>query len=207
MDDPVVTPGARKLGFTQIMQNANANFGHFAHIQGVVRTCSVIPIQHADIRERLGVTQYYQLMLFPDLDGAKVVINSKDGTQLDYRKFPVTICCTELPPGMQPQDMERKQFDVEGYFFRFWKYQSDKTDAANTTGQVSPLIITKAPSAIPSKANQLNFILTFFVVALIAGTAILLWTYRVVDRRRKMPGAEILSSLPDRIDLAGVEES
>ena len=207
MESSSAPQGESKLGFVQIMQNANANFGHFAHIQGVVRTCSVIPIQHSDIRERLGVTEYYQLMLFPDLDGAKVVINSKDGEQLDYRKFPVTVCCTELPPGMQPKDIEKKQFDIEGYFFRFWKYQSDKTDAVNASGQVSPLIMAKLPVEIPTKANQLNWILTIFVVTLIAGTAILLWTYRVADRKRETPDAEILSSLPDRIDLAGIDES
>ncbi len=206
MDVAVENASNVKLGFAKLMRNANSNFGHYARVHGVVRTCSVIPIQHADIRERLGINKYYQLMLFPDLDGAKVVIENKDGKQLDYRKFPVTICCTELPSGLKPQDMERKQFEIEGYFFRFWKYQSDKTDAANATGQVSPLIITKSATPIESKGNQLNFILTFFVISLIVGTAILLWVYRVADKRRKTPGAEILSSLPERISLTGIEE-
>lgn len=195
-----------KLGFNELMQNANANFGEAARVTGTVRTCSVISIPHVDIQNRLGLSKYYQLMLFPDLDGAKVVVKNKDGTKLDYRRFPITICCTELPTDMKPTDLERKQFVVDGYFFRFWKYQSEKTDQTAATGQVSPLIIAKRPLLIESDANGLNLVLLIFVISTIAGIFAMIAGYRIADRRRKTPVEKIMDTLPEKIDLSGLED-
>ena len=158
------------------------------------------------VENRLGVSKYYQLMLFPNLDGAKIVVKNNDGTKMDYRRFPITICCTELPAGMSPSDVEKKQFVVDGYFFRFWKYRSDKTDEAASTGQVSPLIIAKCPQMIEPDTRSLNLTLFIFIVTVIAGLSALIGGYKIADRRRQSPVEKILGTLPERIDLSGLED-
>ncbi|MFT5304227.1 MAG: hypothetical protein ACI814_005052 [Mariniblastus sp.] len=199
-----------KLGFTELMQKSESNFGEAVRIRGMVRSCSEITIPHPDIRKRLGVSKYYQLMIFPDLDGAKVVVRSKDGGTLDYRKFPVTICCTELPAGVGPRQIERTPVEVQGYFFRFWKYQSEKTQNVGVAGQISPLIVTKIPRILPQQSNRLTQIITVFVIAVIFGVAILLLYFRSAGQRRgsgrSSAGAQILDTLPEKIDLSGVED-
>ena len=195
------------LSFVDLMQNASTNFGDQARIKGVVRSVTEVFISNPDIKQRLGVSRYYQLMMFPDLDGGKIVVKNKSGDDLEYRRFPITVCCLELPEGMTASEIERKPMVVEGFFFRFWKYQSDLTDTAGTSGQVSPLIIAKSPTIIESQESRLNLILLIFVSALIAGVAILLWTYRIVDRRQKSPGQKILETLPDKLDLTGVQDN
>ncbi len=207
LEDGLPDANQARLGFTDLMQQASKNFGEAVRISGTVRTCSVIPVTHTDIQNRLGITQYYQLMLFPDLDGAKIVVNSKDGKQLDYRRFPVTVCVSELPAGMSPQDVERKQFEIDGFFFRFWKYQSEKTDTAQTTGQVSPLIIAKRPTLIEPVRNQLNSILFGFIAFLICGVGALVVYFWYVDRGKKTPAVQMIESLPDQIDLTGIQDS
>ena len=198
------------IGFVDMMRDAKSNHGNAARIKGMVRTCSEINITNPDVINRIGVSKYYQLMLFPDLDGGKIVIKNKkkDGEDLEFRRFPITICCLELPAGLTPQTVERKPFLVDGFFFRLWKFQSDKTDAVDgVSGQLSPLIIAKSVTPIDSQEGLLNFVLLCFVAAVMAGIAILLWSYRTSDRRHQTPGQKIVETLPDRIDVSGIESS
>lgn len=195
-----------RLGFMEIMQNPNSNFCHAAGISGVIRRCTEIPVNSPQISSRLGISKYYELIVFPDLDGGKIIVKNKSGNNLEYRRFPITVCCTELPDGMSPTAIEKSRVAIEGYFYRFWKYQSDKTDLAGTTGQVSPLLMAKRPALMQPQSSNLNFILLIFASLVIAGIAILLWSYRIADRKRKSPGQKILESLPGEIDLSGIQE-
>ena len=76
--------------------------------------------------------------MFPSLDGGKIVVKNKSGKEIEYKRFPITVCCLELPTGFSIESIERQSVLIDGFFFRFWKYQSDKTDAAGASGQVSP---------------------------------------------------------------------
>ena len=125
---------------------------------------------------------------------------------MDYRRFPITICCTELPAGMGPTDVERKQFVVDGYFFRFWKYRSDITDKAAAAGQVSPLIIAKCPRMIEPDTRALNLTLLIFMITVVAGIVALIGGYKIADRKRQSPVEKILDTLPEKIDLSGLED-
>lgn len=198
------------IGFLDMMRDTKSNFGNATRIKGMVRTCSEINITNPDTINRIGVSKYYQLMLFPDLDGGKIVIKNKkkDGEDIEFRRFPITICCLELPQGLIPETVERKPFLVDGFFFRLWKFQSDKTDAVDgISGQLSPLIIAKSVTQIDSQEGLLNSVLLYFVVAVMAGIAILFWWYRTADRRHQTPGQKIIETLPEQIDVSGIESS
>lgn len=198
------------IGFVDLMRDAKSNFGNATRVKGMVRTCSEINITNPDIINRVGVSKYYQLMLFPNLEGGKIVIKNKkkDGEDIEFRRFPITICCLELPQGLIPETVERKPFLVDGFFFRFWKFQSDKTDATDgISGQISPLIIAKSVTQIDSQEGLLNSVLLSFVIAVMVGIAILFWWYRTVDRRHQTPGQKIIETLPEKIDVSGIESS
>ena len=195
-----------RLGFADLMQKANSHFGQAVRIKGVVRRCTPIPQSESDIQDRLGISNYYELIIFPDLDGAKIIVKNKDGGQLDYQRFPVTVCCTELPEGMSPSDIERKPFVVDGFFFRFWKYQSDKTDLAGTSGQVSPLIITNSPFEVKSQRGILNSVMLILTIGFIAVLVAVIYGFRVADRTQKSPSEKMLETLPKRIDLSGIDD-
>ena len=197
---------ANQLGFVEIMRGAKSNFGNAAKVKGVIRSCSEINITNPELASQIGVSKYYQLIMFPDLDGSKIVVKNKDGEDIEYKRFPITVCCLQLPAGFSTTTIERKPFSIEGFFFRFWKYQSDKTDAAGASGQVSPLIIANTPIPIDSQEERLNFILLCFVGILIVGFSILTWWYRNADRRRKSPGQKIIESLPEKLDVKGIQQ-
>ncbi len=195
-----------RLGFVDILRDGNSNFGNAVRIKGVVRTCSEISITDPEVASRIGVSKYYQLIMFPSLDGGKIVVKNKSGKEIEYKRFPITVCCLELPTGFSMESIERQSVLIDGFFFRFWKYQSDKTDAAGASGQVSPLIIVNTPVHVDSEADWLDLVLLCFVTVLIIGFAILAWWYRFIDRRRKSPGQKIIESLPDQLDVTGIEQ-
>ena len=144
-------------------------------------------------------------MIFPDLGGAKIIIRGKDGSELDYQRFPITVCCPKLPNGMSIQEVERKQCVIEGYFFRFWKYQSARTDLVESTGQLSPLIIAKQPVLVETGLDVLDQGLLFFVLGTAALIIFLISYFRFVDRNQKPPLENILENLPEKIDISGFE--
>lgn len=216
-DLPLETEFKDPVGFTGLMRKSGSNFGNMARIKGVVRNCTEVQISNADVKKRLGISKYFQLMLFPDLDGGKVKIKNKSGKDVEYQRFPITVCCTELPPGTSEEDLKHKPLVVEGFFFRFWRYKSDMTDAIieesvakgekpGISGQVSPLIIARVPTQIESKDGKLNLIFLAFMTALIAGIVGLFAYFRISDRGHPSPGQEILESLPDKIDVTGIQE-
>jgi hypothetical protein len=196
---------AEALSFSDIFSGSPEYFGDAVHLQGVIRSCSPVTIPHQDIQERLEISQYYQLMIFPDLGGAKIIIRGKDGSELDYQRFPITVCCTELPNGMTAPEIERKQCVIDGYFFRFWKYQSARTDLVESAGQLSPLVIAKQPVLVETGIDVLDRGLLFFVLGTMALVIFLISYFRFVDRNQKPPLENILENLPEKIDISGID--
>ncbi|MFK7768919.1 MAG: hypothetical protein AB8B55_16985 [Mariniblastus sp.] len=194
------------IKFRELMQNGSSNFGNRVRVKGVVRTCSQVHVTDPDIRERLGLSTYYQLILFPNLDGGKIILKNRNGEDLVYSRFPVTVCVANLPDGMTPSDVERKPYEIEGFFFRFWKYKADKTDAAGVSGQVSPLIIANKPTVLESEQELLNSILLVFAAIVLGGIAVTLFLYRSSDKKHKQAKGSILDELPEQIDLTGITE-
>ncbi|MDA7909163.1 hypothetical protein N9B68_01575 [bacterium] len=193
------------LSFSDLFSSSTDHCGEAVRLQGVIRSCSTVSIPHQDIQDRLEISQYYQLMIFPDLGGAKIIIRGKDGSELDYQRFPITVCCTELPNGMSAQEVERKQCVIHGYFFRFWKYQSARTDLVDSTGQLSPLIIAKQPVLVETGIDVLDRGLLFFVLGTAALIIFLISYFRFVDRNQKPPLENMLENLPEKIDISGFD--
>lgn len=205
-DDKPLLESNETLGFRQLMEKSNSNFGNRVRVQGVARTCSQVHVTDPDIRNRLGLSTYYQLILFPNMDGGTITLNNDDGEPLVYRRFPITVCIPKLPKGMTPSDVERKEFEVEGFFFRFWKYKADKTDAANVGGQVSPLIIAQTPTLLVTEQGLLNQVILGFAAIVLAGLAAIIFCYRYADRKHKLAKDSILNELPEQIDIPYVPE-
>ena len=134
MESPLAGP---RLGFSDLRKDSGKQIGNAIQIQGLVRQCSEIHVP-TDIQQRIGLSVYYQLVLFPDLKGGKILIEDKSGDVQEFNGYPITVCCSELPLGMTAANVERKPFFVDGFFFRFWKFQSEKTDLAGKSGLAEP---------------------------------------------------------------------
>ena len=153
------------ISLTELLRTSSEQIGNYTQLTAVCRTCTPTEIPDPDVRERLGIDRYYQLMLFPNLDQKVSVTEGEE--QVTYDRYPVTICCTGLPEGMEPADLERKTISVGGHFYRIWKYDSEIAQQADLSGTVSPLILAGPPQLVGSAIEALDRSLTILVAAVI----------------------------------------
>ncbi|MEL7497374.1 MAG: hypothetical protein AAFN77_07160 [Planctomycetota bacterium] len=195
-------PGSRST-LTDLLRDSSKKLGSVVQLTAVCRTCTRMEIPYEDIRNRIGVTEYYQLVLFPKL--SQKVIMSEDGKDVELDRYAVTVCCTELPEGMTPEQMERQQVSIDGIFFRIWKFETEATDRAGISGTMSPLIIANQPQVLKSNTADLNRYVLIFVLSVIAAIGLLLLYLRITDRRDKTHAETLLESLPEKIDVSGLK--
>lgn len=200
------TGEVQPVGFSSLLKQSAEQIGNVIQVNGRVRSCTEITVTDPDIQNRLGLTHYFQLILFPSLDGGKILLEDQSGESQEFSRYPITVCFTSLPKGMTPGEIERRGFIVKGFFFRFWKFQSEKTDLSGKSGLPSPLIIASSLQPIESQIEYLNMLLLAFGFAVVVGMGVLIWIYRRSDQKREQSGESILSTLPDKLDVSGFED-
>lgn len=192
------------VGFVDLMQNPKEHFADHVIVEGRVRRCVPVQIDDPGTRELLGANQYYELDMFIHLGDQKIVVKNSPDSSLEYRqRFPVTVCIAELPDGMTENDIQDKFVEVHGFFYRFWKYQSEFTDQGDGQGgQVSPLVIGLAPAVLSPRAFILDRFLMFILLGLIVGVIALVWFFRW--RKQDSPTGKSSSrkQLPETVDLS-----
>ena len=205
--DPT-SPGTNSpaVPIKSIIAKSTQNIGARVTIQARCRDCTKVPVIDPDKRERYGIDHLYQLILFPDLKQS-IVLNetTKDGpVKAVYERFPITVCCTELPAGMSVDDIEGNTLLIDGTFFRVWKYDAEINKKANTSGTISPLIIAGEPEVIATSMwlSQL-FSWVFGIVAV--GLAFMYAYHRIFGSKQPRPTESILDNLPEKLDLTGIE--
>lgn len=200
---PPLKQSIPRRAFNDVITKGESMFGESIAVSGFVRTCSPITIDDIDIQDRMGVSKYYQLMVFPNIG---IVIEHPDGTKTEYERFPITVVCTHLPSGMSADDMKRKRVQIDGFFFRYWSFRSDKSDQAFGNGQPSPLIIANAPILLEPQTLPLNSILIGLLLTVLAGITVFIVGVRFMDRKSKKQARFLVEQLPDKIDISGFDD-
>ena len=125
----------KSVGFVNLMQDPKSNFGNSVTVEGRVRRCVPVQINDKELKALLGFETYYELDMFVPLGDQKIVVRTSSDSTLEYeQRFPVTACLPSLPAGMTASDIEDKLVQLDGFFYRFWKYQSEFTDRAEGKG-------------------------------------------------------------------------
>ncbi|MEM7782541.1 MAG: hypothetical protein AAF623_04245 [Planctomycetota bacterium] len=193
------------IAFEEMMNSASTVFGKRIQIQGIIRSCSLIETIDPDLKLRMDLDRYYQVMIFPDLDGKNIVIRNKDGRNDVNQRFPVTVCFRNLPKNFSPQSLSKKNCQIDGYLYRFWRFQTERTDQKGFDGQISPLIIADTIEVLEPVNRQLDGFLYGFILLVLGGIVGTVFFYRYADRNHKSPGTKILEELPTRLDLENQE--
>jgi hypothetical protein len=214
-----VKPGKEKsnstVGFVDLVGAPAKHIGARVAITGSLRQCVRIEVPadaHVSIQADRPLGHYYQVSLFPDLGGRKVVTRSGNGNDLSFDRYPVTVCLSALPEGMTPETIAGKTATVDGFFYRLIKYQSQKTEAEGLDGMVSPLIMASgidfvatanAERAVDNLMNLFLWLMLGAVVVVIIWK-ILNWRRHVFSKTRD--GAKGAFDFPDQIDVSNIDE-
>ena len=189
-----------------IIAKSPDNIGARVAMKARCRDCTRVEVTDPDKRQRYGVGHYYQLVLFPDLNQSIVLSeNTKDGpVKIVYDRFPVTVCSTKLPEGVYAEDVEGEAVSVDGTFFRIWKYDSEINQRAKTSGTISPLIIARDFEVIATP-QWLHHLVSWGLGLVAIFLAFLYAYHRVFGKRQPRPAESILNSLPDQLDVTGLD--
>ena len=189
-----------------VIAKSTENIGARVELTARCRACTKVKVSDPDKRERYGIDHFYQMFVFPDLDQAIVLTeNTPDGpAKAVYKRFPVTICATQLPAGLSPEDVTGNPISIDGTFFRIWKYDAEINQQANTSATISPLIITRDIEVIET-APWMNHLVTWVFGGIAALIAFMYAYHRVFSKKQTRPTESILDTLPDQIDVTGLE--
>ena len=189
-----------------VIAKSTENIGARVELTARCRACTKVKVSDPDKRERYGIDHFYQMFVFPDLDQAIVLTeNTPDGpAKAVYKRFPVTICATQLPAGLSPEDVTGNPISIDGTFFRIWKYDAEINQQANTSATISPLIITRDIEVIET-APWINHLVTWVFGGIAALIAFMYAYHRVFSKKQTRPTESILDTLPDQIDVTGLE--
>ena len=188
-----------------IIAKSADNIGARVTMTARCRDCTRVKVTDADKRQRYGIESYYQLILFPDLNQSIVLTeNTDDGpVKAVYDRFPITVCATELPAGVYAEDVEGEAVSIDGTFFRIWKYDAEISKREKTSGTISPLIISRDFEIIETSFWFQHLI--SWVFGLIAAILAFMYAYHRIFGKRPPPTESILDTLPDTLDVSGLD--
>ena len=189
-----------------VIAKSTENIGARVELLARCRACTRVEVTDPDKRERFGIDHFYQLFLFPDLNQAIVLTEetANGPAKAVYNRFPVTICATELPHGFSVDKIKGNAISVDGTFFRIWKYDSEINRQANTSGTISPLIITQNIEVVQS-SSWIKHLVTWVFGGIAVLIAFMYAYFRVFNKKQARSSESILDSLPDQIDVSGFE--
>lgn len=125
-----------------------------------------------------GSRDSFQLTIFPDLDGQKITVKSPNGNRVPYGRFAVTVRVSKLPSGETEQSLLDKRVRVDGFHFRFWRYDSAFSGQHGLKGQIGALVIGGPIKTLANPSvGLLDEALAWGVVLLVVGLMAMGWWY------------------------------
>ena len=189
------TDPAERIDFATMLRNPIDSVGKAAALRGRVRQCVPVKVTSPEVMELLGVETWYQLTLFPDLDGRPIEVGTRDGDPEVYQNaFPVTVCILDLPQGYDFESIVGSTFQCSGIFYRIWAYPSERTEDSNLEAQPSPLIMGASMLKVESTGGQLQAMLGAILLAMFVAIGFIGWFVH----RSKKPVSR--TELPDQIE-------
>ena len=202
------------VGFVDLVGAPTKHIGARVRVAGSLRQCVRIEVPVDAPTGGVGqpLRDYYQVSLFPDLGGRKVVTRSGQGEDISFDRYPVTVCLSELPSGMTPETLAGKTATVDGFFYRLIKYQSQKTEAEGHDGMVSPLVMASGIQLVSTAnaARAVDSLMKIFLWLMLAAVALaIVWKF-LRWRRTVFNGSgranEGAFNFPDTIDASNIED-
>jgi hypothetical protein len=164
--------------------------GKLMSIRGNARRILEIRVDDPDIRERFGITHYYELAVFVPLEKRiEISVGEGEPPKRFDSSYPMIFCVRNLPEGMPSGSDIREPVTVRipAYYFKLYSYRSQyMSSGSQGVRQLSPLLIGLEPEwIVPEQQTNpwLSILLGALFIVAVAGTWIGLWRYSRSDRQ------------------------
>ena len=132
--------GASSFSVVPLFNRPQTQQGRLVELRGAARRIIPVRVSEAEVNERLGIEQYYQVYLFTE----------------DSQDNPLVFCLRELPEGLPTGDGPGfgEELSIAGFFFKTWSYpiSTDGSDG-QPQRQLAPLLIGKSAVWYPERPS------------------------------------------------------
>lgn len=186
------------IGLLELLADTGNSVCRRVRMIGKVRQCLRIKADVPSNEEPAPSGDSFQLTIFPDLDGQKITVKSPSGERVPYGRFAVTVRTSKLPEGETEQSLLDKRVQVDGFHYRFWRYDSVFSDQQGLQGQIGALLIG-GPIRVLKKPSVtlLNERLMWIVALLAIGLIAMGWWYSQSARKSDRTYDALPDMLPE----------
>jgi len=176
--------------------------GDLVTMRGLARRALKVHVEDPDIRERFGITHYYEIYVFVPLRRG-LIFKDDEGNERRYTsQYPVVFYATELPEGFETGGSVRQETRITGHFLKLYDYGTEYASEQNPDAlQRSPMIIAYEPHAVPDEALTLDrsdqWWLGGFFAAAIIGVWVGVWLLTRAGRNKARTDATGEDRPPD----------
>ena len=157
------------LGLLDLLADTSNSVCRRVTMIGSVRQCLRIKA-NTDLTDAADTRDSFQLTIFPDLDGQQINVKTPGGESVPYGRFSVTVRASELPAGETEQSLLDKRVMVDGFHYRFWRYDSVFAEQEGLDGQVGALVIAGPMATLqPPSTMLLSEGVVWVICLLVAG--------------------------------------
>jgi hypothetical protein len=145
---------AEPAPLSRLLQYPEQEHGNIVQIAGRLRRITRVVVDERDVRQRFGISAYYQLDILVPVGDQPIEVRGAQGEQAGpvYREsFPCTCCALQLPASWEslvgaPQ--VNRPVLMSGVFYKLWAYQNPLVAAYDPRQrQLSPMFIVGTPQA------------------------------------------------------------
>lgn len=208
----------QSLEIISLLNDPDHRYGELMKVEGIARRVIRVRVDDADIHQRFGIRDYFQIDLFVDLDKKVIALEKREEgvrTPIYENSYPVTVCVPSLPPGLPEGDVMRENIRVHAAFFKLWSYPSDYvTSFDKKLLQVSPMLLGVEPQLVKLPTFDPGFGIGLAVVIIVSSIGLWIGLRRpgqsTIQATYFPPTGESspdesASPLPDRPDFSGLE--
>jgi hypothetical protein len=201
------------LDFDALLNRPESQQGRLFQFTGTARRIQRIVVGEEDIRERFGISHYYQIDMFVPLGEIPVRLGADESAPVFHNTFPVTVCTLRLPEGVPEGDDVSVRLRVAGFYFKLWTYKSEYMSSFDPRQrQLSPLFISDIQpdiEASPARTPLWGWIGGSAFLLSLCFLAAVAWFFRRSDRRfqqvREMRASK--SGAVESLDELGLQVS
>lgn len=185
--------GRRTFDIAQFIQRPASASGELFTLEGTARRAIRIQVDDVDIRERFGISEYYEIEVFVPLEKQVRFLDPAlppDQEGKVFRDYPFVVCVPALPDGMTTGDDIRTPISFSGFFLKLWAYRTEfmsggQQRTATPRLQQSPLFV--GPTVVVdngevAEESQLSLYIAGLFLAALSITWFTLWRASVRDR-------------------------
>ena len=144
---------AQPATLASLLQQPEREQGRILQVPGKVRRITKVVVDEPDIRQRFGISSYYQLDVMVPVGNQTIEIRGEHGEAAGpvYRSvFPFTYCALRLPPSWESlagQPNVSRPVVMNGVFLKLWAFSNPLVASLDERQQqLSPMFVVDEPS-------------------------------------------------------------